>query len=160
MSAVRESVPISFRPMSEADLREILDIERQAYDFPWSEGIFRDCLRVGYPCWVLEGNWRIDGYGVMTVAIGEAHLLNLCVRPEARRSGYGRAMLHQLLKIAHLHHAETVFLEVRPTNEAAQALYAGEGFCEVGYRRAYYPAHQGREDALILAKSLLIQSPS
>jgi ribosomal-protein-alanine N-acetyltransferase len=156
MSAVRESVPIRFRPMSEPDLREILEIECQSYDFPWSAGIFRDCLRVGYPCWILEGNWRIDAYGVMTVAIGEAHLLNLCVRPEARRLGYGRAMLHQLLKIANWHRAENVFLEVRPTNEAAQALYAGEGFCEVGYRRAYYPAHEGREDALILAKSLLL----
>lgn len=154
MSAVIKPAEFHIRPMADTDLPEVMAIEQISYEFPWTVGIFRDCLRVGYPCWVLECEWRINGYGVMMIGVGEAHLLNVCVRPGERRKGHGRAILHHLLAEAVLHHAESAFLEVRPSNHAAIKLYQRDGFSEVGYRRNYYPAAQGREDALILARSI------
>ncbi|MDH3314241.1 MAG: ribosomal protein S18-alanine N-acetyltransferase [Gammaproteobacteria bacterium] len=156
MSAVLKTSLPAFRPMHAQDLGDVLAIERAAYRFPWSEGIFRDCLRVGYCCWVLEHEAAVAGYGIMQVAVGECHILNLCVHPAYHRQGFGRALLTRLLEIAREHHADTALLEVRPTNEAAVALYRRLGFHEVGVRRAYYPDHRGKEDALILARSLLV----
>jgi ribosomal-protein-alanine N-acetyltransferase len=140
--------------MSEDDLAEVIAIEREAYPFPWTEQIFRDCLRVGYSCWVLAGRDGVAGYGVMSVAVGESHVLNLCVRPDLQRRGLGRFMLTHLLHLARKHHADTALLEVRPSNHSALNLYQAMGFNEVGVRRGYYPGDNGREDALILARSL------
>lgn len=154
MSAVADTALMRFRPMQEADLAAVIAIEEAAYVFPWSEGIFRDCLRVGYSCWVLEQGPAVAGYGVMAVAAGECHILNLCVDPQCHRRGLGRLLLERLLKLAADHQAESAFLEVRPSNRPAIALYEKFGFSEVGIRRGYYPARPGREDALILALSL------
>jgi ribosomal-protein-alanine N-acetyltransferase len=140
--------------MREDDLERVVEIERRAYAFPWTRGIFEDCLRVGYSCWVLDGPGDIVGYGVMSVAAGESHILNLCVRPERQRRGHGRRLLHHLLALARRHHAEITLLEVRPSNRAGLALYRAVGFNEVGMRRGYYPGHSGREDAIILALDL------
>lgn len=140
--------------MRELDLPRVLVIERHAYGFPWSEGIFRDCLQVGYCCWVVERDDVVHAYGIMQVAAGEAHVLNLCVDPNAQGQGAGRAMLRCLLEVARKHGAESAYLEVRPTNEHALALYRSEGFRTVGTRRAYYPSEQGREDAFVLSCAL------
>ncbi|MDX1514419.1 MAG: ribosomal protein S18-alanine N-acetyltransferase [Gammaproteobacteria bacterium] len=155
MSAVLKPAVPQCRPMRASDLDDVLAIERAAYPFPWSEAIFRDCLRVGYCCWVLELNHAVTGYGIMQVAAGESHVLNLCIHPAYHRQGYGRHLLGRLLDLAREHHADLALLEVRPTNQAAVALYRGMGFNEVGIRRAYYPGHRGKEDALILARSLV-----
>ncbi len=154
MSAILKDSPPRFRPLRERDLPGIMEIEQHAYDFPWTEGIFRDCLRVGYCCWLYEEAGLVAAYGVMSVGYGEAHVLNLCVHPESRQRGLGRRMLGHLLDLAHRHHADTVLLEVRPSNQPALDLYQGMGFREVGVRRGYYPAARGREDALILAYRL------
>lgn len=154
MSAILKQPGNHFRPVTEADLPEIMAIEERAYRFPWTPGILRDCLRVGYCCWLLEHDGEIQAYGVMSVAAGEAHILNLCVRPESRRRGFGRKILVWLMDIARRHGADTVLLEVRPSNRAAIRLYEQEGFHEVGQRQHYYPAERGRENALILARSL------
>ncbi|MFO1434985.1 MAG: ribosomal protein S18-alanine N-acetyltransferase [Gammaproteobacteria bacterium] len=154
MSAVIKPVEYQIRPMVEADLPEVMYVEERCYEFPWTLGIFQDCLRVGYPCWTLVGGERIEGYGVMMVGAGEAHILNICVRQESRGRGHGRAILDHLMAEARLHHAHSAYLEVRPTNAEAIALYRHAGFSEVGYRRNYYPAATGREDALILAFTL------
>ena len=143
------------RPMTVEDIEVIMAIERRAYEYPWSEGIFRDCLNVGYCCWVCEEGGTIAGYAVMSVGAGESHILNLCVRPESRRRGLGRRMLKHMLNIARGHQADTALLEVRPSNRDAIALYTTVGFNEVGIRKAYYPAANGKEDAIILALSLL-----
>jgi len=156
MSAVLKPALLQLRPMVENDLPEVMLIEEASYEFPWTFAIFRDCLRVGYPCWVLERSEQIDGYGVMTVGAGEAHILNICVRPGERRKGHGRAILHHLLAEAVLHHAHSAFLEVRPSNAGAINLYQCEGFNEVGYRRNYYPASKGREDAFILSRPVVL----
>ncbi len=155
MSAVLNQVMLVFRPMVEEDLQDIMRVEEAAYPFPWKEMIFRDCLRVGYCCWVMEADDDIVAYGVMSVAVGESHILNLCVHPESQNTGIGREMLDHLLDIARQHRADTAFLEVRPSNEIAKKLYNGAGFDEVGIRNHYYPAENGREDALIMARSLI-----
>ena len=155
MSAVIKEAVLNFRPMVEDDLPGVLAIEESAYEFPWSRIIFQDCLRVGYCSWVLEQNQSIIGYGVMSVGVGECHILNLCVQPQSQRLGYGRTILDHLLELAIKHDAEVAFLEVRPTNSAAKQLYASAGFNEVGVRRNYYPARFGREDAVIMARSLI-----
>jgi len=155
MSAVLKPPVPDFRPMRPVDLVPVVAIEQAAYPFPWSDGIFRDCLRVGYCCWVVEQESAVIGYGIMQVVARESHILNLCVHPAYHRQGFGRALLLWLLDLARDHRADTVLLEVRPTNEAAIALYTRMGFNEVGVRRGYYPGHKGKEDALILARSLV-----
>lgn len=155
MSAVLKPAYPWCRPMRVSDLDAVMPIERAAYPFPWSEAIFRDCLRVGYCCWVLEIEDAVTGYGIMQISAGESHVLNLCVHPAHHRQGYGRQLLARLLELAEQHHADVALLEVRPTNAAAMALYRDMGFNEVGVRRAYYPGHNGKEDALILARSLV-----
>ncbi len=75
------------RLMQAADLKAVAAVERAAYQFPWSLGIFRDCLLAGYHCLVLDVGGSVTGYGIMSVAGGEAHLLNLCVHPHAQRLG-------------------------------------------------------------------------
>jgi ribosomal-protein-alanine N-acetyltransferase len=154
MSAVIKEPEIALRPMGEKDIPAVLAVETAAYPHPWTEGIFRDCLRVGYCCWVAERAGAVVGHGVMSVAVGECHVLNVCIHPDWQGRQLGRRMLRWLLAIARGHRAETAFLEVRVSNHPAIALYESEGFCEVAVRRGYYPADKGREDAVIMARSL------
>jgi ribosomal-protein-alanine N-acetyltransferase len=155
----RDAVPV-LRAMRTTDLERILDIEVRAYPFPWTAGIFHDCLRAGYGCWVMERDERIIGYGILSVAAGEAHVLNVCVAPEVQGQGYGRRLVKRLLDLARWHQVERVYLEVRPSNPRAIALYHDLGFNEIGRRPNYYPASTGREDALVMAFELLPDLPS
>jgi [ribosomal protein S18]-alanine N-acetyltransferase len=143
------------RPMKSTDIKAVGAIERAACPFPWTEGTFVDCLEVGYDAWIYERDGEIYGYGIMAVKSGEAHVLNICVRPERQQLGCGRYILKHLLKIASQQGANTIFLEVRPSNQPALSLYHKLGFNEVGTRKSYYPAHKGREDALVLALQLV-----
>jgi ribosomal-protein-alanine N-acetyltransferase len=145
---------ICIRPMTEADISEVFAIERASYEFPWSEGIFRDCLRVGYVCRVLTLESQRIGYGVMSVGAGEAHVLNLCVADAYRCRGLGRRMLGYLLERGAAAGMSEAFLEVRPSNTAAIRLYQAIGFEQVGMRRGYYQAVGGREDAAVLRLTL------
>lgn len=157
VSAILNEPLLTIRPMRLTEVAEVMAVERAAYTHPWTEGIFLDCLRVGYCCWVCSLDEQLVGHGVLSVAAGEAHLLNLCVHPHSQRRGLGRRLLHRLLRLAAEHQADTVFLEVRVSNRAAIALYRSEGFNEVGLRRDYYPSPAGREDAVVFAKTLLGQ---
>lgn len=149
------SATTSLRPLRDADIDAIMEIERRAYPFPWTHGIFRDCLRAGYPAWILHDAGRTLGYGVLSIAADEAHVLNICIAPNAQGQGHGRRLLRALVKIAAGHGARRVYLEVRPSNPPAIALYDSEGFNEIGRRPRYYPAKNGREDAIVMAKELL-----
>lgn len=155
MSAVLDEPSVIVRAMSNDDLADVVAVERSAYTHPWSEGIMRDCLRVGYSCWVCELDGIVVGHAVMSVAVGEAHLLNLCVSPEWQGRGLGRRLLRRIFRIAGERNADTLFLEVRTSNSPARVLYESEGFVEIGQRRDYYPHDRGREDALVYAKTLL-----
>jgi len=149
-----EDAPATMRPMRVDDLESVLDIELRAYPFPWTRGIFHDCLRAGYPAWVLVQDQAVIGYGMLNVGADEAHVLNVCTAPEVQGQGHGRRLLRSLLKAARNRGAQRVFLEVRPSNTTAIALYDSEGFNEIGRRPRYYPAKGGREDAIVMAKEL------
>jgi len=158
VSAIRvetDSPATALRALREADFDAVMAIEQRAYPFPWTRGIFRDCLLAAYPAWVLLEHGLVIGYGVISLAVDEAHLLNVCVAPERQGRGHGRHLLRSLVKLASDRGAARIFLEVRPSNPAAIALYHAEGFNEIGRRPRYYPAHQGREDALVMAMELL-----
>ncbi len=143
------------RKMRLEDLPDVLRNERRGYTHPWSEGIFKDCLTNGHECWLLSYSGRTVGHGILSVAGGESHLLNVCVHPECQGNGFGRILVEHLVERARARKASTIFLEVRPSNVVAYQLYEKLGFNEVGVRENYYPAYVGREDALVLAKELL-----
>ena len=153
MSAVLKDVP-QLAAMREADLGEVLAIEQAVYSHPWTRGNFADSLRSAYQC----RTWRLGnellGYFVLLVAAGEAHLLNLSIAAPWQRRGHGSALLEQAMRIAREAGARHMFLEVRPSNLPGQALYERFGFRRIAQRRGYYPAAQGREDALVLSRVL------
>ena len=153
MSAVLKDVPY-LAVMREADLDEVMPIENSIYTHPWTRGNFADSLHSGYVCrtWRLGG--VLVGYFVVSAGAGEAHLLNLSIAAAFQRSGHGSALLREATGLARLQGADKLLLEVRPSNHPAQALYRRFGFRRIGVRRGYYPAHSGREDALVLALPL------
>ncbi|MGD2166870.1 MAG: ribosomal protein S18-alanine N-acetyltransferase [Gammaproteobacteria bacterium] len=142
------------RLMLPADLKAVAHIEKAAYNYPWNLGIFRDCLLAGYYSIVLDVGSAVTGFAIMSAAAAEAHVLNICVHPAARRYGYGRRLLNAMILRAHELEVEQIFLEVRPSNAAALNLYRSAGFIEIGVRPAYYQAEFGREDAVILSAQL------
>jgi [ribosomal protein S18]-alanine N-acetyltransferase len=144
--------------MHELDVPVIAAIEKAAYQFPWSEGIFRDCLRVGYVCRVIDIDGDLGGYGIMSLGAAEAHILNVCIRDVFRSRGFARKILLYLLERARGAGMQEAFLEVRPSNLAAARLYYSLGFELVGVRRGYYQATVGREDASVLRLVLTADS--
>jgi ribosomal-protein-alanine N-acetyltransferase len=153
MSAVLREDP-RFQAMREEELPAILDIENAIYEHPWTRGNFADSLRAGYECWTYRADTRLLGYFVLIVAAGEAHLLNLSVAAQSQRRGHGGALLAESIRISRQLGARNVYLEVRPSNRGAQALYARFGFRHIALRRGYYPAGTQREDALVFALAL------
>ena len=151
MSANLQSGTPRFRPIHSADLPEVLAIEQKVYDYPWTLGILSDCLRVGYYCQLIEIDTQIVAYSVMSVAASESHLLNLAVHPDWQKQGFGRSLLNSMLEYARAKGAAMSFLEVRESNARAIKLYLAKGYNQVGKRTDYYPAHLGREDAIIFA---------
>jgi len=154
MSAQPGNFPAVIRQMQFADLDDVLELEGVAYDFPWSRQIFSDCLMAGYLASVLEYNDQLIGYTILSTAAAEAHILNLCVDPDFRNKGYGNELLEHLLDYARSVGIARVFLEVRPSNEAAIRLYERAGFERLGIRKSYYRAADGREDALVFVLEL------
>ncbi len=141
---------IQVRGMRLEDLPAVSTLEKRSYEFPWSPGIFSDCVKAGHSCWVLCMDGVVAGYGILSTGAGEAHLLNLCIGPEYRRRGLGRHLLVRLLDITKWNRVERIFLEVRPSNPLAKTLYESVGFKSIGVRPRYYPARNGREDAIVM----------
>lgn len=157
MSAEPRYFPAIIREMRQNDLATVANIERSAYEFPWSPGIFRDCLLAGYTSLVLEQGAAVIGYGIMSVAAGEAHLLNLALAHSARGQGQGWRLLQHILDLAQGAGVEGLYLEVRPSNRSALSLYDQAGFEVIGRRRAYYRAIGGTEDAVVLVRRLRLR---
>jgi [ribosomal protein S18]-alanine N-acetyltransferase len=145
---------ITIRPMSEADIHAVVAIEFASYRFPWSEGIFRDCLKVGYVCRVVALYGAVAGYGIVSTGAAEAHILNLCTREDLRCRGIGARLLEDLLERAAAANVDYAYLEVRPSNTAAIRLYKAFAFEHIGARRGYYQAPGGREDAAVFKLAL------
>jgi ribosomal-protein-alanine N-acetyltransferase len=153
MSAVLKE-DLCIKPVLPEHIADILSIEQLAYDFPWTEGLLTDCLKGNYSFYALFERGTIIAYGIMTCVLNEAHILNLCVNPKHQGRGLGKMMLEFLLEKASEKRSLQVFLEVRESNQVAQSLYENNGFNRLGVRNAYYPHHDGREDAIIYAKHL------
>lgn len=155
MSAVLRQGPERIAPLRVDDLAEVLPIEQQAYEFPWTQSNFVDSLRAGHSAWTLRSDaGELIVYAIVMLALDEAHLLNLTVTPTCQRFGFGWRMLEWMAENARSYGARTMLLEVRPTNIAAQQMYLRYGFERIGIRRGYYPAHQGREDAIVMRVAL------
>lgn len=150
MSAVLKSAPL-FSPMLPEDVDAVLAIEQEAYPFPWTRANFTDSLAAGYSAWCCRVEGALAGYAVMMLVLDEAHLLNVTVAPDWQRRGYGMLLMHHLFDTARSHGAKRMFLEVRPSNAPGQGLYQRLGFVAIGRRRGYYPAGEGREDAVVMA---------
>jgi [ribosomal protein S18]-alanine N-acetyltransferase len=155
---------LSLRPMHMGDLDTIMQIEPVIYSHPWTRGNFSDSLNSGYNAWVLEKQvleentqakkTEMLGYSLMMIVMDEAHLLNLSIAKHRQKQGLGRYLLAHMMTIAKRHKAANMFLEVRTSNVSAIALYENIGFCEMAVRRGYYPAHSGREDAVLMGLAL------
>ena len=154
MSTVLQAWP-NVRPMTDADLPEIAALDAECYPFPWTQGNFADSMHAGYRCCVYELDGGIVGYAVMMLAVGEAHLLNITIAPAYQGQGWGRTLMQHIIARAQEDHAESLWLEVRPSNVVAQRLYDNLGFDCVAVRKNYYPAVGGREDAVIMRLDLL-----
>ena len=143
-----------FRRMTLDDVGQVMKIEREVYEFPWTERIFKDCIRVGYQCWMALQQQHVVGHAVISVTAGESHILNLSIGKAYQRQGFGRRFIEFLVDEARARDAATMLLEVRPSNTAAISCYNSAGFNEIGSRKDYYPATDGREDALLFARQL------
>lgn len=146
--------PMNVARMSADDLAEVVALEARIQAFPWSSGNFRDALTAGYDCRIVRENGRLAAFAVTMPAVDEAHLLVIGVAPERQRAGLGSRLLDLLCAEARAAGMARLLLEVRPSNAAAVAFYRHAGFAEIGRRRGYYPAHEGREDAIVMAKRL------
>jgi ribosomal-protein-alanine N-acetyltransferase len=151
MSA-RLETRVDMLAMNMRDLDEVMRIENDIYPFPWSRGNVADSLAAGYSCWVCRVGGELVGYALIMFAVDEAHLLNLSVAASRQGRGYGARLLAQSMRVARGAGAQRLLLEVRTSNARAIALYRAFGFRQIGVRRAYYPAVNGREDALVLAR--------
>ena len=145
---------IEMLPMNASDLDDVLAIENAVYPFPWTRGNFADSLVAGYSAWVCRVGGELVGYAVIMMILDEAHLLNISVDPHRHGMGFGARLLRHAMAVARRLGARSLLLEVRPSNERALQLYRHFGFARIGRRKAYYPAHEGREDALVLTHSL------
>lgn len=154
MSALLKPLEMAFRPMRLEDIDALIKIERAAYPYPWTLGNFRDCLDSGYSTWVGEIEGELASYWVMMLAVGEGHILNCCIAPAWQSRGFGYSLMQHLIDVARRHVTEILYLEVRPSNTRAVNLYQRLGFDSIGLRRNYYPADQGREDALVMRLTL------
>ena len=143
-----------FRPMRMEDLDTIMAIEQHIYPYPWTRGNFKDALNSGHSAWLLMHNEAIIGYSLMMLVLDEAHLLNLSIAKAYQKQGLGRYLLEYMVEIAKNNQMANMFLEVRPSNLSAIALYENMGFNEMAIRRGYYPAANGREDAVLMGLAL------
>ncbi|MDR1425107.1 MAG: ribosomal protein S18-alanine N-acetyltransferase [Azoarcus sp.] len=146
--------PLDFVAMGVDDLDWVTAQEGELHRFPWTRGNFADSLASGHACWLMRENGRLAGYAVTLAVLDEAHLLNISVVREAQGRALGLRLLEHLLEAARQSGARQFFLEVRPSNAAARALYRRAGFVEIGRRKGYYPGPEGREDAIVMRLEL------
>ena len=145
---------LTFRQMALEDISAVIQLENEVYQFPWTDRIFKDCIRVGYDCWLAHLGNTVVAHAVISIAAGESHILNLSVTRNHQGKGIGKQFIQFLLNIARNKRAQIMMLEVRPSNIRAINCYSSAGFNEIGCRKDYYPAPNGKEDALLFAKQI------
>ena len=142
------------RRLNLEDVDRIFEIEELAYPFPWTRGLFVDCLNAGYALFGLQIGKDLAGYTIFNWAAGEAHLLNLCIHPDWQHRGYGSLLLEYAIGHVAAHEIKSIFLEVRVSNRRAVGLYQNRGFRVIGRRPLYYQAGKSREDATVMLLKL------
>jgi len=145
---------LTFRPIQHSDIENIMLLETNLHPYPWTKGIFKDCLKAGYLCYLGEINKEIIAYTVLSYGAGESHILNISVSKKHQKKGFGKQTLQFILQQAKTKNADMTLLEVRGSNHTAIGLYESQGFNEIGIRKGYYPAPNGKEDAIMFAKQL------
>jgi ribosomal-protein-alanine N-acetyltransferase len=144
---------VTFRKMKEMDLEDVVKMENEAFSDPWSYDSFKSDLEneKSWPIVALH-NDTIVGYSTLYIVAGELQIGNFAVATLFRRQGIGKKMMDEILKIALERGCDSIYLEVRESNEPAQALYHSFGFEAVGRRMGYY--RNPRENAILMAKEL------
>lgn len=145
---------LEFEPMSVDDLDWVSSAEQGLHSHPWTRGNFADSLAAGYSCWLSRESGKPVAYGILMLVLDEAHLLNISVSAPVQHRGFGEALLGHLFEVARERGAGQMFLEVRPSNAPAIAMYRKHGFEAIGRRKAYYPGLDGREDAIVMRREL------
>lgn len=145
---------LKFRPMTSDDINNIMKLEITLHPYPWTKGIFNDCIKAGYLCFIGEIDDEIIAYSALSYGAGESHILNISVAKPHQGKGFGRQLIQFMMQQAKDKQADMVLLEVRGSNKNAIALYESQGFNEIGIRKSYYKTPNGKEDALMLAKQL------
>ena len=138
----------------EKDIDTVLDIERESNPFPWTIKNFQDCIEKGYYSLVLKEDKKVIGFAILSVSTDESHLLNIGLTSSKRGRGLGRELLEKMIMAADVMGSKKIFLEVRISNVKAIGLYKASGFKEIGLRKKYYRLKEGREDAILMSKSL------
>jgi [ribosomal protein S18]-alanine N-acetyltransferase len=154
MSTQLKPANVSFREMRASDLDAVMQIEMANFPFPWTAGNFKDSINSGHICLLLEIDQALVGYAILMMVLDEVHLLNISVSPSWKGKGWGRHLLNQMMQIGREKGGLNMFLEVRPSNVSAITLYESIGFNEMGVRPGYYPAHNGRENAVLMGVAL------
>jgi len=154
MNAQLNQPNISFREMHASDLDAVMQIEIVNFPFPWTAGNFKDSINSGHICLLLEIDEAVIGYAILMMVLDEAHLLNISVSSAWKCKGWGRHLLNHMMQIGREKGGLNMFLEVRPSNVSAITLYESIGFNEMGMRPGYYPAHNGRENAVLMGVAL------
>jgi ribosomal-protein-alanine N-acetyltransferase len=157
MAASLEQVGLVLRPMVVADVDEVYALEQSVFPHPWSRGNFMDSLASGYDAWVLRepDEGALAGYFLLMYAVDEAHLLDVAVCGARHGSGLGRFLLDRIAARARAMGMGSILLEVRPSNVRALQVYERYGYTQIGRRKGYYPAHEGRrEDAIVMRYAL------
>jgi ribosomal-protein-alanine N-acetyltransferase len=143
---------LELRPMTVGDVDDVYALECSVFPHPWSRANFVDSLASGYDAWVLKDpSGVLAGYFLLMYALDEAHLLDVAVAAGRHGTGLGRYLLDRIAARARERDMASILLEVRPSNVRALQVYRRYGYAEIGRRKGYYPAHEGRrEDAIVM----------
>ena len=147
-------VEFNYDYLEEKDIDRVLAIEEESNPVPWTIKNFKDCIEKGYYSLVLKEDNKVIGFAILSVSTEESHLLNIGLTSLKRGRGLGRELLEKMIMAAEVMGSKKIFLEVRISNVIAIDLYKASGFKEVGLRKKYYRLKEGREDAILMSKSL------
>jgi ribosomal-protein-alanine acetyltransferase len=138
---------IEIVPLRDAHLAAVARMEREVFRDPWPDSAFVEIMALSDKCWAALIEDNIAGYLITQWVLDEVHILNIAVARDRQRQGIARALMNELFRIAAADGMCDMFLEVRASNEAAQALYRAFGFQPISSRKRYY---SDGEDALIM----------
>jgi len=146
---------MTIRSMKSSDIDTLVAIESKVTDFPWTKKNFTDSMKPQHKGWVfLDEKGEIDAFILIQKVVDETHLLNICVKAGAQGKGIGKQILGFVIDYANSIASTLIVLEVRSSNQRAQALYYQAGFNEMAVRKNYYPTKEGREDAILMGLDL------